>query len=204
MLSITTTADFSDISLPQELYASKRIADAETVDGEACGIYVGLNEKYAADLKAYSLDLTDKPLQDGTEDHTRFGTGDYEARYAQKKRTQIALVRSADDKMVSLLWYGAKSLPETADITDQSLTDIDPSMWDTISFRTYGEFRGKKVTSAFSAYVIDLYKKAHPERNLWLAVQKDNVPGIGLYTKLGFTTIGEDSKENELIMALRG
>lgn len=209
MLIIKSEKKISAITFPQSLYDCQKIATANHTTLGSFSIYVGLSKKYADDIKKYSLDKSDTALQEGTGDYKRFGESDYEDRYSKKPRTQIILVHDETDEIASFVWFGPRNMPEdikplenqedvsvSGDFVKQSDT------WFTSSYRTYGIYRGVKITSTFSTYVLELYSKLHPLTKMWLAVQVHNKPAIGLYKRLGFRIIGVDEAEGEYVMIL--
>ncbi len=202
MLDITTLVEIDSLDLPLPIYKSKKIANALHDELGSFGIYVGLTREHVEQIQTYSLDLSDTALQESTTDYKRFGKGDYAERYTKKHRIQFVLVHEETGDVASMIWYGPEALPEGLEFTVAVTQKEKSRQWYTSAYRTYGKYRGVRITTAFSAYILDLYKKSHPKNPMSLAVQKANKPGIKLYTKLGFITIAQDNKENEYIMQL--
>ncbi len=209
MLKITKCRDITEIEFPQPLYESEKIASATHETLGAFTVYAGLSENHAQNIKRYSLDKNDKALQENTSDYKRFGLVDYEQRYQKKPRTQIILVHDSSDEVAAFIWFGPRNLPaDLEEINTQESQDIESKLYDaqgqwyTSSYRTYGVYRGARITSTFATFVLDLYRQLYPDTPMWLAVQMDNQPAIALYKKLAFTTFARDTNENEYIMNL--
>lgn len=201
MLDITEKKNYKDLGLPQGLYCGELFAEADGGDAGTFDVYAGLREKYVDQLRAYSLDQSDIALQENTTDYERYGIGNYEERFEKKVRYVIALVHRETDTLASILWYGPRPLPSDV-VLDSAYLEIPSTQWDTVAMRTYGNFRGKGITTAFNLFALAKYRQQFPDRSLWLGVQKSNAAGNRLYEKIGFVTQGDDVIDAENVMIL--
>lgn len=180
------------LSLPLSLYG--RI-DLTPLDGLGAGLtmVIGLDRELAAQLKNYSLDMSDTALQAGTSDYKRFGTGSYEEWYA-KGRIPFALV---DEKgnLAALIWVGIKPPP-----SDIGYKSGEPDEWDTIAFRSYEPYRGRGLMTPFGSLVLTFFATHRSGRKLWLETNADNAAGLRLYEKLGFTARGTRRGNGRTVM----
>ncbi|MEK9177313.1 MAG: hypothetical protein AAB923_03375, partial [Patescibacteria group bacterium] len=65
------------LALPLPVFVSIPIADVEK-DGERFTVFAGLDKTTTAELKARSLDDSDRDIQQGTSDRKRFGEGSFD------------------------------------------------------------------------------------------------------------------------------
>lgn len=203
MLTIETIKKVSEGELPLPLYHREQIARASHETLGSMSVYMGLDEGDANQIKKYSLDLEDKALQEGTTDYQRFGIADYAERYQAKPRTSFILVSDKTAEIAAYIWFGPQKLPELTIADGMEDVVAHEAQWYTSSYRTYGSYRGARIMTTFSKYIIDLYRDIYPDNPMWLAVQKDNQPAIKLYEKIGFEVAAEDTKEEEFIMILK-
>ncbi len=174
------------------LHESELFAKAVGEDGTVFSVVRGLSKPLVEDLRRHSLDTSDTELMQGTSDYRRFGEGDYETWFA-KGRYPYALTH--DDSLAALIWFGAEELPgEFANYGGPVGTN------DTLAFRSYEPYRGKRLMGDFSRFVIDAYTQSHPGRKLWLQTNIDNAPAIHLYERLGFVRKGTRNDNGRLIM----
>lgn len=177
---------------PLALYESERLGEAVSEDGTVFSIVRGLSEPLAEDLKRHSLDESDTELMQGTSDRRRFGEGSYDAWFA-KGRYPYALAHG--NALAALIWFGAEELPE-----EFATYGGNAGTNDTLAFRSYEPYRGKRLMGDFSRFVIDAYAKNHAGRTLWLQTNTDNAPAIRLYERLGFVQKGTREDNGRLVM----
>jgi len=164
--------NIADFSLPLPIYESIYIADGIGKDSEEFSVFVGLNEKMAAQLKTFSLDKNDAELQKYSTDFRRFGIGSYEDWY-KKNRTPLTLVHNNTGKLAALVFMGPEPLHEGCKCH-------------TIGWRSYPPFRGKGLMKDFGSFAIDIYLKKFPETKLWAQIRKENSGSLALAQSLGF------------------
>lgn len=171
------------------LFSIQKLDTISSKDGEEFTIMLGLDEDLIAQLRAYSLDMSDTDLQANTSDFKRFGEGSYEEWYA-KDRTPYALV-DKKGTLAALAWFGPKPLGRKSlrylspkEIAEESKQDV--SDWHTIVYRSYQPYRGKGLMSPFMQYVITDYKKRYPHAKLWAGVSTKNEASIALAKRFGF------------------
>ncbi len=166
-----------DPRLPLPLYEECIVGRLQMPDGSAYVIQAGLGHHLIAELQAHSRDESDTELQSQTSDRKRFVEGSYEKWYA-KERTPFALI-ARNGSLAALIWFGPEAYPESG-ASDH---------WDTIAFRSYPPYRGKRLMTPFSRSILDMHHRIFPERRLWLETNPGNAAGTALYKKLGFTEV---------------
>lgn len=177
-----------NLALPLPLHTCISVGTLTGKDGTPFTVLAGLDEKLVAQLKEKSLDMSDTELQHNTSDKARFGTGSYEAWYA-KDRTPFAAV-DASGNLAAIIWFGADMPPALVGGTQYPTQE----KWDTIAFRSYAPYRGAGLMGAMSAFVIEMQKRTRSAYRLWLETNVDNIPGQGLFHKLGFEDIGTSER----------
>jgi hypothetical protein len=200
-MKIFPKTTLQDFSLPLPLFSSIHIADAICKRGEEFDVFIGLEKKYAEQLKQLSADESDVDLQGYTGDRRRFVEKTYEHWY-KKNRTPFALVHKQTDALAAIIWFGPKSLGRKSDkfgIADEHKVE---SEWHTISFRSYPDFRGRGMMKNFSKFVIDMYKQHFPGVMFWTGTDNRNSVFIKLISDLGFEVdeASSDLSEHWLVM----
>jgi len=190
-MKITPQNNIPGFSLPLPIYNSIHIADAIGRDGEEFGVFIGLDKKYAEQLKQLSLDKKDVDLQKNTGDKKRFGEGLYEDWY-KKNRTPFTLVHKQTDILAAIAWFGPEPLLS------------NKANWHTAAWRSYNPFRGKGLMKNFTDFVMNIYtqnvKNTGSEIKLWIAVKRGNPGSFKLASALGFQVLEEASDEFSLVM----
>jgi len=205
-MRITATRDVSSLSFPLPLFESIAIADVEH-DGERFSIVAGLTETEVAQIKTYALDESDAQLA-MTSDRKRFGEGEYQTWY-RKERTPFALVHNKSGTVAALAWFGPKPLGRksmkylSAEEQQQDETTLESGNWHTISYRSYGDFRGKGLMKGFLNYVMDVYSSVIPEVQIWAIVDINNPASAALARKIGFEKSEEHSDDDHIVMIRR-
>lgn len=154
-------------------------------------VHRDLSEDIIERIINFSTDEEDVALQENTSDKKRFKDREAFDEWLKKGRSTFVLSDS-ENNIAAFIWYGERNPPETIEENSKS--------WDTIAFRAYEPYRGKGIMRPFSEYVLSIWKE-NTGRKMWLEVHKDNVPGIRLYEKLGFKTVGV-GKDERIVMAL--
>ncbi len=185
-MEIISKKDLDNFPLPLPIYKSIHIADAHGKDGTQFSIFVGLDEKLAADLKKFSLDESDTEIQENTDDRRRFGLGSYEDWY-EKIRTPFALVDKNTGKLAALAWFGPKPAHEGC--------KCHAAAW-----RSYPPFRGKGIMRDFINFTMNFYMNKFPHTPLWVAIKKGNAKSFSLAERLGFKIDESLSDEYSVIM----
>ncbi len=183
-----------DFSLPLPIFTSIHIADAISKDGDEFDLLVGLEKKYAQQLKELSEDESDVDLQNFTGDRRRFVEKTYEHWY-KKNRTPFGLIHKQTDTLAAIIWFGPKPLGKKSikfGGKEEGKTDSD---WHTISFRSYPNFRGRGMMKNFGKFVIDFYKRYFINIKFWTGTDDRNNAFTKLITDLGFET---DEKTSDL------
>lgn len=183
-----------DFSLPLPIFTSVHIADAISRDGDEFDLFVGLDKKYADQLRELSSDENDANLQNFTGDRRRFVEKTYEHWY-KKNRTPFALIHKQSDALAAIIWFGPKPLGKKSikfSGTEEGKMESD---WHTISFRSYPNFRGKGMMKNFAKFVIDFYKRYFINIKFWTGTDDRNNAFTKLITDLGFET---DEKTSDL------
>lgn len=194
-----------EISLPLPLFQSFILADGICKLGDEFDVYIGLEKKYALQLKKLSQDEGDVDLQNYTGDKARFVEGTYEDWYKQS-RTVFALVHKQTDVLAALMWFGPKSLGRKSMKFEQEVNadskDDSENDWHTIAFRSYPPFRGRGVMKNFSKFAIDIYKKHFPKSMFWTGTDDRNTVFLKFISGLGFKINAENSDlpEHWLVM----
>lgn len=179
--------------------------------GERFRFVAGLDGGLVAQLKKYSLDMSDEELQAHTSDHARFGTGSYEEWYA-KDRVPFALIHEATGDLAALAWFGPKPLGRkslkhlSAEERSREMESVkEAGEWHTIVYRAYRPYRGQGLMKQFVRACMDAYKAAFPKARLWAGVDADNEASIGLASALGFVIDEEqsDRAQRHLVMVCR-
>lgn len=181
-----------DFRLPLPLYERIGLTPIHGFD-RGFTVALGLDRKLVSELKSRSLDMNDAALQKGTSDYRRFGVGSYEAWYA-KGRIPFALV-DGKGALAALIWFGPEPLP-----SDIGYKSGRPEEWDTIAFRSYEPYRGKRLMKPFGSVALAFFAKHRSGRKLWLETNVDNTAGLRLYEKLGFTARGTRQGNGRIVM----
>lgn len=195
------------LKLPIPLYQMILMGTLKSRDGELFSIVAGLDEGLVAQLKAYSLDESDREIQDNTSDRARFGEGSYEAWYG-KDRVPFALVHDESGKLAALAWFGPKPLGRKSlkHLTEaeraQDEKSLDADGWHTIVWRAYQPYRGKGLMTAFVRFAMDQYMAQYPGEKIWAGIYAENPASIALAEKLGFRILeaASDAQSHETVM----
>lgn len=190
-MKIIPKKNIETFSLPLSIYHSIRIADAIGKDGEEFDVVIGLEKKYAEQLKQLSLSESDIDLQKNTGDKVRFGENKYEDWYA-KNRTPFCLIHKQTDALAALVWFGPLPLFK------------DNNNWHTAGWRSYPPFRGKGVMKNFVSLGMDIYtqklRDIKPDIKLWIAIKQGNTSSYNLALMLGFQILEEVTDDFSLVM----
>lgn len=187
--------------LAMPVFESIVIDEVVAKDGTHFDLVIGLNEKLVAQLKKYSLDMSDVDLQENTSDFARFGEGAYEEWYA-KGRVPFALVRRATGALAALVWFGPKPLGRKSlkhlspEERTQDEKEMDSGDWHTIVFRAYNPYRGQGLMKGFAITAIEIYKKYFPSARIWAGINAKNAASIALAEKIGLHKEESVSDEN--------
>ncbi|OGI62947.1 hypothetical protein A2818_00295 [Candidatus Nomurabacteria bacterium RIFCSPHIGHO2_01_FULL_40_12] len=173
-------------SLLLPVYKSIYIADAISKDEENFSIFIGLDEKMAAELKKLSLDKSDTDIQQNTSDLKRFGEGSYENWY-KKNRTPFILVHRATNALAGLIWFGPEPLH-------------DGCKCHTAGWRSYNPWRGKGLMKDFTKFAMDIYMSKFPDIKFWINAKKENTGSIRLAEYLGFKVSEKYSDSISIVM----
>ena len=188
-------------SLPLPIYKNVKIAEAVSKDKDKFDIFIGLDKKKVAQLKAYSSDKNDKELQKNTGDRNRFGEGSYKDWY-KKIRTPFVLIHRQSDALAAIVWFGPKPLGKKFPrLGKEEIYKIQDN-WHTISYRSYPEWRGKGFMRKFVNFAADLYMKKFPNIRIWTGIDTRNKASKKLSLGLGFKTLEKlsDRKDHWLVM----
>jgi hypothetical protein len=195
-----------ELVLPIPLFAMEQLAIGTGRDGTVFEIIAGLDEKLVEQLKQYSLDESDVELQENTSDKKRFGEGSYPEWYA-KGRVPFVLIEKNSGTLAAISWLGPKPLGQKSMkyLSDDEISKektMDAGEWHTISYRCYGQFRGKGLMRSFVQFTIDAYMQKYPNGKLWAIINTKNMASDALAEKLGFKAQMEVShpEDNLLVM----
>lgn len=173
----------------RDVYFTEVIESLE-LQGSLYHLHRGLSRVSVEQLQAYSRDILDTELQSATSDYERFGRGSYEEWFS-KGRTPYALLDDATHTLAALVWFGPKTLgraslkhltPEER-IAEHEHTSGD---WHTVSYRAYGQYRGKGLMRVFTEHAIADYLRLIPGVRLWLSIDTENEASRTFAKKLGF------------------
>ncbi|HEY4513591.1 MAG TPA: hypothetical protein VJH06_03725 [Candidatus Paceibacterota bacterium] len=181
-----------NFSLPLPIFNSLHIADAICQRGDEFDVLVGMEKKYAEQLKQLSEDESDVDLQNYTGDKERFVVGSYEDWY-KKNRTPFILVHKQTDTLAAIIWFGPKPLGKKSmkfGSNDERKIDSD---WHTVSFRAYPLFRGRGMMVNFTKFVFDIYRKHFPNSVFWTGSDDRNTVFLKFISELGFKIDEENS-----------
>ena len=200
-MKILKRESLPDFSLPLPLYASVHVADAICRRGEEFDVLVGLDKKYAEQLRALSLDESDTELQSNTGDYRRFGAGSYESWY-QKNRTVFALIHKQTDALAAIIWFGPKPLGKKSIKFGGADGYETEAEWHTVSVRSYPTFRGRGMMRTFLEFSMNIYKRYFINIKFWAGMDDRNESIVKLLSDLGFKVNEENSDlaENWLVM----
>ncbi len=182
--------------VPCGLYETLKICDLVDQHGNEYDVIIGLDRDLASQLQSYACDLSDGALQSNTSDHKRFCEADYEVDFAYKKRLYFALRDRVSGDLAAVTWFAPRSLPLEA--YDAAAVG---QLWQTVSFRSYGSYRGVGVMSRFAQSVFAFTDQILRYDKIWLRVKSDNQPAIALYKKLGFEKSGDDKRGVVMVRA---
>ncbi|MDO8523613.1 MAG: GNAT family N-acetyltransferase [bacterium] len=180
------------VSFPLPLYQSVRVGGLSQ-DGKDFDVVAGLSENLAAELKKYSADENDTELQKNTSDKKRFVESSYEEWYS-KKRFPFGLV-AKNGELAGVAWFGPRPFPP---LTKGAVPSVSRE-WETFAIRTYGVYRGKRLSYPFALPVMNFYQKEISQNPLWLSTPPDNSGALRLYEKLGFAGCGIE-EDGEVVM----
>ena len=180
------------------IYTSEPLGTIRARDGEDYNIHIGLDRLQVQELKEKSLDDSDTELQQNTSDRKRFGEGSYEDWYS-KERTPYSLL-SRDGALAAIAWFGPKPIGRKSlkYLSEEELAkelQQPKSDWHTIVYRAYQPYRGKGLMVNFVRFVMDDYRKRHPDAKLWAGVNTKNQASMALAVKLGFKQSEEHQDE---------
>ncbi|MFZ2149696.1 MAG: hypothetical protein WAV15_00880 [Minisyncoccia bacterium] len=199
-MKIIAKDNILDFSLPLPIYTSVHIADAVCKRGEEFDLLVGLDKKYAEQLRKLSEDDRDIDLQNFTGDRRRFVEKTYEHWY-KKIRTPFALIHKQTDSLAAIIWFGPKPIGAKSEKFGKD-EHAKEDTWHTISFRSYPLFRGRGMMKNFAKFVLDIYKTHFPQAKLWTGTDERNHVFVKLISELGFQIDEKNSDlpENWLVM----
>jgi ribosomal protein S18 acetylase RimI-like enzyme len=157
----------------------------------------GLTESLIAQLISFAT--TDPALQ-STSDPKRFKDRDAFNEWLQKKR-EVYVLTNESDELLGIIWFGAKELPEKAEIQNV----YRQSHGITFSIRIFAKARGQHLAKPFSQAVFAHYRNSSSyidlnNNGIWLETDSDNAPALHLYKQLGFEQIGINKENNRLLM----
>lgn len=178
---------------PPALFESECVATIQYETGDVLRVVRGLDERLAQQVVMYANDVNDTEMKEHTSDARRFADMDAYIAWHQKERYPFALVDESG-VLAALVWYGPETLPGTQGGSGDE--------WDTIAFRAYPEFRGKRLMGDFSRSVLDQHGRERPDHPLWLEVDDDNEPARGLYERLGFEYREIHEESGRVVMCL--
>ncbi len=193
------------MDLPLPLYASREIGTVTSRDGKVFTAVIGLSQELVGKLKERSLDLSDTELQENSSDYKRFGEGSYEDWYA-KERTPFALIDSENGELAAIAWLGPKPLGRDSakhlSKEEQGVDErtLDAGRWHTISFRSYGAYRGAGLMKGFGKLVLEEYRKGYPDAKIWTITDRANIGSMKLSEFMGLTERPE-STDTRVVMA---
>ncbi len=193
------------MQLPLPLYDSREIGPVTSRDGKIFTAVIGLSEELVGKLKKLSLDLSDTELQENSSDYKRFGEGSYEDWYS-KERTPFALIDPENGELAAIAWLGPKPLGRDSKkhLSKEELgvdeRTLDSGDWHTISFRSYGAYRGVGLMKGFGKLVLDTYRKGYPNAKIWTITDRANIGSMKLSEFMGMQERPE-STETRLVMA---
>lgn len=195
------------LQLPLPLFSMTRIGTLHGRDGDSFAIFAGLDEGLVQQLKARSLDESDREIQENTSDRQRFGEGSYEEWYA-KDRVPFSLVHEKTGKLAAIVWFGPKPLGRkslrhlSVDERAEDERMMDAGGWHTIVYRSYDPYRGKGIMTGFTQFAMEAYLSVHPGAKLWAGIYANNPASVGFATKLGFRVLEEvtDRASHEIVM----
>jgi RimJ/RimL family protein N-acetyltransferase len=188
-------------TLPLPIFTSVSIGEMTGKTGEVFNIVIGLDKGHVAQLKKYSLDMSDTDLQENTSDFARFGDGSYEEWYA-KDRVPFALVHKETGTLAALIWFGPKPFGRkslkhlSAEERAQDEKQMDSGNWHTIVFRAYNPYRGQGLMKGFALKTIEIYKHYFPSARIWAGINAKNAASIALSEKIGLHKEASVSDEN--------
>lgn len=165
------------------LYESK-VVGTFSVGEESFTIRAGLDRTLADQLVTYTKDDNDRALKENTHDKDRFEKG-YDKWFLEKERTPFALVNS-EGKLAAVVWFGPSDMPEGVKTEED-----EGKAWETIALRSYGEFRGRGLTSPFLNFVWHLYTRSRPDASYWAVTNSDNGGMKHLLQKFHFSERGK-------------
>lgn len=193
--------------LPPPIYTSEIIAEATAKDGTLFRIMLGLSEGEVRHIRQYALDESDEALA-MTSDRKRFGEGSYEDWY-QKNRTPFALIHAKTGKVAAFAWFGPKPLGRKSmkylskEEQNEDEVKANSENWHTISYRSYGAFRGTGLMTPFVTYVTDFYANAIQGVKIWAIINADNPASAALARKIGFKSVGEENSDPAFLVMIR-
>lgn len=167
-----------------KLYESKPVATFQ-VGEETFTIRAGLDRNLADQLVANSMSAEDSALRKNTHDKDRFVEKGYDKWFLEKERTPFALVNS-EGKLAAVVWFGPAEMPESIRTEED-----EGKEWETIALRSYGEFRGKGLTTPFLNLVFEIYTRSRPGHSYWGITNKDNAGMQHIFEKFHFHKRGE-------------
>ena len=200
-----TSQPHETLALPLPIYETTLLADATSRDGHKFHVYAGLTKDLVGILRTCSLDDSDSALQNNTSDRKRFGEGSYEEWYG-KNRTIFSLVHADTGALAAVAWFGPKalgqkSLKHLAEGELEKEKEAEAGDWHTISYRSYGAFRGKGLMKDFALFAMEEYCRAFPGATLWAIIDARNAASAALAAKLGFVPAeGETGASDSLVM----
>lgn len=193
--------------LPPPIFTSEIIAEATAKGGALFRITLGLNEDGVQQIRQYALDESDEALA-MTSDRKRFGEGSYETWY-QKNRTPFALIHAHTGKVAAFAWFGPKPLGKKSmkylsqEEQHEDTVKANSENWHTISYRSYGAFRGTGLMTPFVTYVTDFYTNAMEGAKIWAIINADNPASAALAQKIGFKSVGEENSDPEFLVMVK-
>ncbi|HKB88047.1 MAG TPA: GNAT family N-acetyltransferase [Patescibacteria group bacterium] len=143
---------------------------------------------------------TDSVIRKFTSDAKRFlNRSSYEK---WKKERNVYILSDNSNDLFGIVWFGEKEIPKK-----KFIYKFDSSKYGiTFAVRIYGEARGKGLSANFIEEAMRLYKRSEDFKKIknqciWLETNKDNLPAINSYKRVGFEQVSEPDNEGRILMA---
>lgn len=190
---------------------SKKITIVSPKTGEHFSIQEGLSDQHLSEIIAYTNDSSDVTLREFTHDWSdgkgRFVNRETAQKWLESKERIKYLLLDESDKVAGFIWFSVAPLSAYFKPEDRKFVDsFDPSQYSvTFAVRTYCAARGARIAKDFFLKSLGLFQQTAPYRDsptkgIWLTSHKDNVAGISLYKRLGFTDASIWTESGRIIM----